>query len=92
MEITVPEKYVGDITGDLNGRRGRINAVDTLAGGMSMIKAVAPLAEVMTYNNQLRSVTSGQGSFLMEFSHYDVVPPQVQAKIIAAYKPKEEPE
>jgi len=92
MEITVPEKYVGDITGDLNGRRGRINAVDTLAGGMSQIKAVAPLAEVMTYNNQLRSVTSGQGSFIMEFSHYDVVPPQVQAKIVAAYKPKEEVE
>jgi elongation factor G len=92
MEITVPEKYVGDITGDLNGRRGRINAVDTLTGGMSMIRAVAPLAEVMTYNNQLRSATSGQGSFVMEFSHYDVVPPQVQAKIVAAYKPKEEPE
>jgi elongation factor G len=92
MEITVPEKYVGDITGDLNGRRGRISTVDTLAGGMTVIRAVAPLAEVMTYNNQLRSVTSGQGSFLMEFSHYDVMPPQAQAKIIAAYKPKEEPE
>ena len=92
MEITVPEKYVGDITGDLNGRRGRINGVDTLPGGMTLIRAVAPLAEVMTYNNQLRSVTSGQGSFVMEFSHYDVVPPQVQAKIVADYKPKEEPE
>ena len=92
MEITVPEKYVGDITGDLNGRRGRINGVDTMPGAMSMIRAVAPLAEVMTYNNQLRSVTSGQGSFVMEFSHYDVVPPQVQAKIVAAWKPKEEVE
>ena len=92
MEISVPEKYVGDITGDLNGRRGRINGVDTLPGGMSAIRAVAPLAEVMTYNNQLRSVTSGQGSFVMEFSHYDVVPPNVQAKIVSAYKPKEEPE
>ncbi|MCL2640488.1 MAG: elongation factor G, partial [Phycisphaerales bacterium] len=90
MEITVPEKYVGDITGDLNGRRGRINGVDSQPGGMTVIKAVAPLAEVMTYNNQLRSVTSGQGSFVMEFSHYDVVPPQVQAKIVAAYKPKDE--
>jgi elongation factor G len=92
MEITIPEKHVGDITGDLNGRRGRINGVDTLPGGMSLIRAVAPLAEVMSYNNQLRSVTSGQGSFIMEFSHYDVVPPQVQAKIVAAYKPKDEPE
>jgi len=92
MEITVPEKYVGDITGDLNGRRGRINGVDTLPGAISLIRAVAPLAEVMTYNNQLRSVTSGQGSFIMEFSHYDVVPPPVQQKIVAAYKPKDEPE
>jgi elongation factor G len=92
MEITVPEKYVGDITGDLNGRRGRINGVDTQSGGIALIRAVAPLAEVMTYNNQLRSVTSGQGSFVMEFSHYDVVPPQVQAKIVAGYKPKDEPE
>ena len=92
MEISVPEKYVGDITGDLNGRRGRINGVETLPGGMSAIRAVAPLAEVMTYNNQLRSVTSGQGSFVMEFSHYDVVPPHVQSKIVAAYKPKDEPE
>ena len=92
MEITIPEKYVGDITGDLNGRRGRIVAVDTLSGGMSMIRASAPLSEVMTYNNQLRSVTSGQGSFIMEFSHYDVAPPQVQAKIVAAFKPKEDPD
>jgi elongation factor G len=92
MEITVPEGHVGDITGDLNGRRGRINGVDTLAGGMALVRAVAPLAEVMTYNNQLRSVTSGQGSFVMEFSHYDVVPPHVQAKIVAAWKPKEEVE
>ena len=59
---------------------------------MSLIRAVAPLAEVMTYNNQLRSVTSGQGRFVMEFSHYDVVPPNVQSKIVAAYKPKDEPE
>ncbi len=92
MEITVPEGHVGDITGDLNGRRGRIIGVDTLPGGMSFVRAVAPLAEVMSYNNQLRSVTSGQGSFVMEFSHYDVVPPHVQAKIVAAYKPKEEVE
>ena len=66
--------------------------MDTLTGSMALIRAVAPLAEVMTYNNQLRSVTSGQGSFVMEFSHYDVVPPQLQAKIVANYKPKEEAE
>ncbi len=87
MEITTPDTHVGDITGDLNGRRGRVTGVDTLAGGMALIRAIAPLAEVMTYNNQLRSVTSGQGSFVMEFSHYDVVPPNVQAKIVGSYKP-----
>lgn len=87
MEITVPERHVGDITGDLNGRRGRVNGVEAMTGGMAVIRATAPLSEVMTYNNQLRSVTSGQGSFVMEFSHYDVVPPSAQAKIVAAWKP-----
>lgn len=92
MEITIPEQYMGDITGDLNGRRGRVIGVDTLPGGMAVIKAQAPLAELASYNGQLRSVTSGQGSFVMELSHYDLVPPQVQAKIVAVYKPKEEVE
>jgi elongation factor G len=92
MEITIPERHVGDITGDLNSRRGRIVSVDAAPGGMSMIRASAPLSEVMTYNNQLRSVTSGQGSFVMEFSHYDVAPPNVAQKIIAAWKPKEDPD
>jgi elongation factor G len=92
MEITVPESHMGDIAGDLNGRRGRVIGVDTLPGGMALIRAEAPLAELGGYNGQLRSVTSGQGSFVMEFSHYDVVPPQVQAKIVAAYRPREEAE
>jgi len=92
MEITVPEKFLGDITGDLNGRRGRVIGVDTLPGGMALVRASAPLSELASYNGQLRSVTGGQGSFLMEFSHYDLVPPQVQAKIVAQYKPKVEEE
>jgi elongation factor G len=92
MEITIPERHVGDITGDLNSRRGRIITVDAAPGGMSLVRASAPLSEVMTYNNQLRSVTSGQGSFVMEFSHYDVAPPNVAQKIIAAWKPKEDPD
>ena len=76
----------------VTGFIGRIVSVDAMPGGMTVIKATAPLSEVMTYNNQLRSVTSGQGSFIMEFSHYDVVPPMAAQKILAAYKPKEEPE
>ncbi len=92
MEITVPEANVGAITGDLSGRRGRIMGTDMLPGGMTVIKAKAPLSEVMQYQSQLKSVTGGQGSFMMELSHYDPVPPQVQAQIVALYKPKAEEE
>ena len=92
MEVTVPEQFVGSITGDLSGKRGRIQGQDFLAGGMAVVKAQAPLAEVMQYQSQLKSVTGGQGSFMMEFSHYEAVPPQVQAQIAAQYKPKAEEE
>lgn len=84
LEITIPSQYMGDITGDLNGRRGRILGMDSLPGGMQLIKAQAPLAEVMQYNSQLRSVTGGQGSYSMEMSHYEPVPSNVQQQIIAA--------
>jgi elongation factor G len=91
LEITVPAQYMGDIAGDLSGRRGRILGQEMLPGNYILIKAQAPLAEVMQYNNQLRSVTGGQGSYSMEFSHYDPVPGNVQQQIIAsAAKAKEE--
>ena len=92
MSITVPEDKVGSITGDLSGKRGRIQGTDILPGGMAIITAQAPLAEVMQYQSQLKSVTGGQGSFVMELSHYDPVPPQVQSQIVALYKPKVEEE
>jgi len=92
MEITIPEDKVGAITGDLSGKRGRILGTDMLPGGMAVVKALAPLAEVMQYQSQLKSVTGGQGSFMMELSHYDPVPPQVQQQIVAQYKPKAEEE
>ena len=91
MEITVPSNYMGDIASDLSGRRGRILGQEMLPGNMCAIKAQAPLSEVMQYNSQLRSVTGGQGSYTMELSHYDPVPSQVQAQIVAAAaKTKEE--
>lgn len=90
MEVTVPEDKVGTITGDLSGKRGRIQGQDFVGGGMAVVKAQAPLAEVMQYQSQLKSVTGGQGSFAMEFSHYEAVPPQIQAAIAAQYKPKAE--
>ena len=92
MEVTVPEDKMGTITGDLSGKRGRIHGQDFVAGGMAVVKAQAPLAEVMQYQSQLKSVTGGQGSFAMEFSHYEPVPPQVQSQIAAQYKPKAEEE
>jgi elongation factor G len=92
MEVTAPEDKMGTITGDLSGKRGRIQGTDVLPGGMAQIKATAPLAEVMQYQSQLKSVTGGQGSFAMEFSHYEPVPPQVQQQIASQYNPKVEEE
>jgi elongation factor G len=84
MEITIPSQFMGDIAGDLSGRRGRVLGQETLPGNMCTIKAQAPLAEVMQYNSQLRSVTGGQGSYSMELSHYESVPSHIQQQIVAA--------
>lgn len=92
LEITVPDANMGDIAGDLSGKRGRIQGQDPVPGGMINIKAQAPLAELGNYQSQLKSVTGGLGSYTMEFSHYDPVPPNVQQQIVARYKPKEEEE
>jgi elongation factor G len=87
LEVTVPEGQMGTITSDLSGKRGRIQGTDALPGGMAVVKAQIPMAEVMQYQNQLKSVTGGQGSFVMEFSHYDPVPPQVQQHVVNQYQP-----
>jgi elongation factor G len=92
MSVTVPEEKMGAITGDLSGKRGRIHATDVLPGGMAVVKAEAPLSEVMQYQSQLKSVTGGQGSFVMELSHYEPVPGNVQQQIIKEYQPKVEEE
>ncbi|MFW6033049.1 MAG: elongation factor G, partial [Phycisphaeraceae bacterium] len=92
LEVTIPEQHMGDITGDLSGKRGRILGTDMLGGGQVMIKALVPLSEVANYQSQLKSVTGGQGSYTMELSHYDPVPAHVQQQIAAEYNPKEEEE
>ncbi len=92
LEVTVPESKMGDIAGDLSGKRGRILGTDTAPGGMTLVKAQAPLAELGQYQNQLKSVTGGQGSYTMEFSHYEPVPPPIQQQLIAQYKPRAEEE
>jgi elongation factor G len=90
MEVVVPEDYVGDVMGDLNSRRGRVAGVD-VKDGIQIIKALVPMAEVLTYAPDLRSITSGRGTFTMEIDHYDEVPAQFAEKVIqAAAKVKEE--
>ncbi len=82
VEITVPENYSGDIMGNLNGRRGRIQGMEP-KGGSTTIKAQVPLAEMLTYASDLTSMTQGRGTYSMDFSHYDIVPQQIADKIIA---------
>ncbi len=85
VEVYAPSDYAGDLMGDLNGRRGRIVGMDT-RGATTIIKAQVPMAEMLTYEQHLTSATGGRGSYHMEFSHYDEVPAQQQARIIAAAK------
>lgn len=84
IEITVPGDKFGDITSDLNSRRGRVEGMDSAPGGFQSITAKVPLSEVTTYARSLSSMTGGQGSFAVEPSHYDLMPPNEQAKIVAA--------
>ncbi len=85
IEVTVPAENMGDITGDLASKRGKVLGQDMLAGNFVVIKAQVPLAEVTQYNSQLKSVTSGRGSYSMSLSHYEVVPGNVQQQVVAAY-------
>jgi elongation factor G len=84
LEVTVPADKLGDVSSDLNTRRGRMEGIDSLPGGQQVVQARAPLAELMTYSRTLSSLTGGQGSYTMEFSHYEMVPPMEQQKIVAA--------
>ena len=92
LAITVPVGNVGDVSSDLSGRRGQMVGMDSAGGGMTTVEATCPLSEVMTYARTLSSMTGGQGSYTMEFSRYDVVPPNVQQQIIAKAKLKVEEE
>jgi elongation factor G len=85
VEIHAPSDYAGDLMGDLNSRRGRISGMDS-RGAMTVIRAQVPMAEMLTYEQHLTSVTGGRGTYSMEYSHYDEVPQHLQTKIIAAAK------
>jgi elongation factor G len=85
VEITIPDEFAGSIMGDLNARRGRIQGMDN-KGGNTLVKAEVPMSEMLTYGVDLTAMTQGRGSFNMEMHHYDVVPGQLQEKIIEKAK------
>jgi elongation factor G len=85
VDITAPAEYVGDLMGDLNSRRGRVEGVDAEAD-TQVVHARVPMSEMLTYGSTLRSITQGRGSFHMEFSHYEEVPRNLQEKIIVEQK------
>jgi elongation factor G len=89
IEILLPPDKMGDITGDLNSRRGRITGMDTVAG-MQQIQAQAPQSELLSYAADLQSMTGGEGSYTMTFSHYEAVPTHIAKEIIAAHKDTDE--
>jgi elongation factor G len=90
IEVNAPNSAMGDITGDLSGKRGRVNGTRSLPNGWVVIEGQAPVSELGNYQSKLKSITGGEGSYSIEFSHYDPVPPKVQQALIAAFKPREE--
>jgi elongation factor G len=95
VEVYSPESYMGDIMGNLNGRRGRVQGMEQ-KGNMRIIKAQVPMDEMLDFEPTLTSITGGRGSYLMEYSHFEEVPGQLQQKIIddaikeGRIKPEEE--
>ncbi len=92
MEITIPEANVGDVYSDMSSRSGRVQGSDAAGGNLQTVHCEVPLREVTTYARTLSSMTGGQGSYTMEFSHYDVMPANVQQEIMAKAKMEEEEE
>ncbi len=82
-EISIPEEYLGGVIGDLNSKRGKVQGVETLPDGDQKVSALVPMAELLTYANQLNALTSGQGIYAMEASHYEEVPPHIAQKLVA---------
>ena len=90
IDVTVPDAVMGDITGNLAGRRARISGTESLRGGQVTIRADLPLSSLSDYHTELKSLTQGQGSYTMEFSHYDPVPSSIQQELVKSYKSKDE--
>ena len=86
LTVTCPEDCMGDITGDLSSRRAQVAGTDVQMGGQTLVKAQAPLAELMGYQNRLNALTSGQGRYTLSLSHYEAVPPNVQQLLTSQHK------
>ena len=82
VEVTIPEEYMGDVIGDINARRGRIEGMDSRAGGITAVRGFVPLAAMFGYSTDLRSKTQGRGQYTMQFDHYEEVPKSISEEII----------
>ncbi|MFZ2875509.1 MAG: elongation factor G [Phycisphaerales bacterium] len=90
LEIAAPSRYMGDLAGHISTKRGRVQSSEVVAGDVCIVKAQAPLGELQNYSNELKSMTGGAGSYTMDYSHDERTPPNVQAAVVAAFKPKVE--
>jgi len=88
VDITAPAESMGDITGDLATKRGRINGNDSLPGGRVIVSAFVPLAELTDYQTRLKALTGGEGTYTLDLSHYDPVPPRTLQELKEAWKPQ----
>ena len=82
VEVTMPEEYMGDVIGDINSRRGRVEGMDDLGGG-KIVRGFVPLSEMFGYSTDLRSRTQGRGNYSMFFESYEQVPKSVQEKVLS---------
>lgn len=90
LEVSAPDSYMGDITGSLASKRARISGTETLPGGQIAVSAQVPLSVLTDYQTELKSITGGEGSYTMTFSHYDPVPGDVQSKLVAAHNRRDD--
>jgi elongation factor G len=90
VEVTTPDETLGTIIGDLNSKRGKVQGMEPQSGGNQKIMALVPMGELLTYANQLHSLTSGRGLYTMEFAQYEEVPAHIAQKIIAERKEQKE--
>lgn len=90
LDVTIPDAHMGEVTGGLSSKRGRINGTDSTRGGEIVVKAQVPLAEIGDYSNELKALTAGRGRYAIEFSHYEAVPAGVQRQLVEAFRPRVE--